>query len=88
MKRRRSLELIDRFAAGQDDERRAAVRLGAKAGHDKRTEALFGDYDDPNALRTLAGRIKQHTLDHLDHYLERAEARLGENGVTVQFAAE
>ena len=81
-------ELIDRFALLQKIERRAAVRLGAKAGHDKRTEALFGDYDDPDRLRTLAGRIKQHTLDHLDTYLEQAEARLSENGATVHFATD
>jgi L-lactate dehydrogenase complex protein LldF len=86
--RGRSLELIDRFAVAQGKERLTAVRLGAKAGHDKRTEALFGDYDDPDRLRALAGRIKQHALDHLDHYLERAEARLTENGATVHFAVD
>ena len=32
------------------------------------------------SLRRLAGEIKQHTLDHLDLYLERAEARLEANG--------
>ena len=88
MSRTHSLELIDRFAVAQGADRRAAVRSGAKAGHDKRTEALFGDYDAPNELRALAGRIKQHTLDHLDHYLERAEARLTEQGTSVHFAAD
>ena len=83
----RTLELIDRFALRQGSGRRDAVRLGAKAGHDKRTEALLGDYDDPDRLRVLAGRIKQHALDHLDTYLEQAEARLCENGATVHFAS-
>jgi L-lactate dehydrogenase complex protein LldF len=81
-------EPIDRFAGAQGAERRLAVRLGAKAGHEKRTDALFRDYDDPTRLRTLAGRIKQHTLDHLDRYLERAEARLTENGARVHFASD
>jgi L-lactate dehydrogenase complex protein LldF len=85
---RRRQEPIDRFAASQSAERLVAVRLGAKAGHDKRTDALFGDYDDPNRLRSLAGRIKQHALDHLDRYLEQAETRLVENGATVHFATD
>jgi L-lactate dehydrogenase complex protein LldF len=81
-------ERIDAFAAGQSASRRAAVRLGSKAGHEKRTEVLARDYEDPDGLRRLAGAIKQHTLDHLDLYLERAEARLRAHGVTVHFAAD
>ncbi|HXN33516.1 MAG TPA: LUD domain-containing protein, partial [Polyangiaceae bacterium] len=83
-----SREPIDRFAAGQTEERRASVRLGSKAGHEKRTLALFGDYADPDRLRTIAGKIKQHTLDHLDLYLERATARLEANGAKVHFAID
>ncbi|HEX6275614.1 MAG TPA: lactate utilization protein B [Polyangiaceae bacterium] len=81
-------EPVDRFALAQSSERRAAVHHGAKAGHEKRTLALYGDYDDPDRLRALAGRIKQHALDHLDHYLEQATARLTENGASVHFAAD
>jgi L-lactate dehydrogenase complex protein LldF len=81
-------EPIDRFALSQTSERLSAVRLGAKAGHEKRTLTLFSDYDAPDRLRALAGRIKQHALDHLDHYLEQAEARLGENGAAVHFASD
>jgi len=81
-------EPIDRFAASQSNERRSSVRLGSKAGHEKRTLTLFSDYADPNALRRLAGRIKQHTLDHLDEYLALACARLEERGVVVHFAAD
>jgi L-lactate dehydrogenase complex protein LldF len=80
-------EPIDHFAAAQSPERRASVRLGSKAGHDKRGAILAEDYAEPDGLRRLAGRIKQHTLDHLDLYLERAEARLIANGVSVHFAA-
>jgi len=81
-------EAMDEFAAAQTPERRASVRLGSKAGHDKRTETLFRDFADPDALRRLAGEIKQHTLDHLDVYLERAEARLRARGAEVHFAAD
>lgn len=81
-------EAIDAFAAAQSAERRAAVRLGSKAGHEKRTEILERDYADPDALRRLAGEIKQHALDHLDFYLEQACARLEERGVKVHFASD
>jgi L-lactate dehydrogenase complex protein LldF len=81
-------EPIDRFAERQSDERRASVRLGSKAGHEKRTLTLFHDYDDPHRLRRLAGQLKQHTLEHLDVYLERAERKLREHGVLVHFAAD
>jgi L-lactate dehydrogenase complex protein LldF len=79
-------EPVDQFAAGQSETRRNAVRLGSKLGHDKRTEVLTRDYADPDSLRRLAGEIKQHTLDHLDVYLERAQARLEANGAAVHFA--
>ncbi len=79
---------MDGFARAQSDERRASVRLGSKASHEARTAALSADYADPDALRRLAGRIKQHTLDHLDGYLLKAEARLQENGAVVHFAAD
>jgi len=81
-------EPVDRFAAAQSETRRASVRLGSKAGHEKRTEALFRDYADPDRLRRLAGEIKQHTLDHLDLYLERAQSRLEAHGAKVHFAAD
>jgi L-lactate dehydrogenase complex protein LldF len=81
-------ERIDRFAAGQAPERRSAVRLGSKAGHEKRTEVLFRDYADPDALRRLAGAIKQHALDHLDLYLGRAETQLRAHGAEVHFVAD
>jgi L-lactate dehydrogenase complex protein LldF len=42
---------------------------------------------DADALRTLAGDIKQHALDHLDHYLEQLKASVERNGGHVHFAA-
>src|SRR5258706_15836182 len=43
----------------------------------------------PNAeaLRTLAGEIKQHALDHLDYYLEQLKANVEKRGGKVHFAA-
>ena len=48
-------------------------------------EAFGDDYD---AVRELARRVKQHTLDHLDHYLERFVDRATEAGATVHFAKD
>ena len=83
-----SREPIDAFAASQTEERRTSVRLGSKAGHEKRTLTLFEDIPEPNRLRQLAAQIKQHTLDHLDLYLERAATALESNGVHVHFASD
>ncbi len=40
-----------------------------------------------NALRQLAGSIKQHTLDHLDYYLEQFIGNATAAGAQVHFAA-
>ncbi|HWA77400.1 MAG TPA: lactate utilization protein B [Polyangiaceae bacterium] len=81
-------EPLDRFSHQQSRERKLSVYSGSKAGHEKRTAALFEDFDDPARLRELAGRIKAHTLDHLDWYLELAATRLREHGVQVHFAKD
>ena len=60
---------IDQFAARLRPETRAAVRDGSKKGHEKRTKLLFDDDADPDGLRMLAGRIKQHVVENLDTYL-------------------
>ncbi|HEV8605577.1 MAG TPA: LutB/LldF family L-lactate oxidation iron-sulfur protein [Tepidisphaeraceae bacterium] len=45
--------------------------------------------DLPNAeeLRTLAGEIKQHALDHLDYYLEQLKENVEKRGGRVHFAS-
>src|SRR5947207_8911966 len=45
------------------------------------------DLPDPDAMRTLAGQIKQHALDYLDYYLERLKANVETNGGHGHFAA-
>ena len=40
-----------------------------------------------DALRSLAGEIKQHALDHLDYYLEQLKTNVERNGGHVHFAA-
>jgi L-lactate dehydrogenase complex protein LldF len=79
---------IDTFAANLSEETRATVLDGAEAGFDMRKTRLHGDYDNVDRLRRLAGNVKQHTLDHLDEYLDRAVARMEGNGAKVHFAAD
>lgn len=43
---------------------------------------------DSDALRTLAGRIKAHTLDHLDYYLEQFERNVRSRGGVVHLARD
>ena len=52
----------------------------------KRTEAVaaFPEFED---MRAAARGIKEHTLQHLDFYLERFEARVRESGGHVHWAS-
>jgi L-lactate dehydrogenase complex protein LldF len=43
---------------------------------------------DSNGMRTLAGEIKQHALDHLDYYLEQLAQNVEKNGGHVHFAKD
>src|SRR5438552_14784134 len=43
---------------------------------------------DSDALRTLAGQIKQHALDHLDYYLDQLVENVERNGGQVHFARD
>ncbi|MCE2960172.1 MAG: LutB/LldF family L-lactate oxidation iron-sulfur protein [Akkermansiaceae bacterium] len=78
---------IDQYAREISDEKQHSVIDGSSKGTDKRYSVLFHDYEDPNSLRKLAGAIKDHTLHHLDEYLEKAEKALTERGVHVHFAS-
>jgi len=79
-------QLIDDYARHISDEKQASVLSGSAAGTEKRYQVLHHDYADPDALRRLAGAIKDHTLHHLGDYLVRAEQALTDHGVQVHFA--
>jgi len=79
---------VDAFARDLDNEVQEAVHGGSKATSEKRYATLAGDYPDPDLLRRTAGLIKQHTLDHLDRYLEQAVMALEDNGAKVHFALD
>lgn len=80
------LQPIERYARTITDEKQASVMDGSSSGTEKRYHVLNLDYENPDALRKLAGSIKDHTLQHLDEYLEKAEGALVSRGVKVHFA--
>ncbi len=79
---------IEQYARDLSEETREAVRKSGALTTGQRVEILQKDYEDPDALRRLAGEIKQHTIDHLDSYLEQAEASLTKAGAKVHFASD
>lgn len=63
----------------------SATRLKDRGRVDACREAFGDNYD---AVRELAGKIKQHTLDHLDHYLDQFVTAAEGAGSKVHFAAD
>jgi L-lactate dehydrogenase complex protein LldF len=79
---------IDAFARDLSEDVHDSVHSACKSKTEGRRDVLWRDYEDPDKLRKLAGTIKQHTLEHLDQYLEQAEASLTRNGAEVYFASD
>jgi L-lactate dehydrogenase complex protein LldF len=80
-------QLIDLYARNISDEKQHSVLDGSSAGTEKRYKSLHHDYEDPDAIRKLAAAIKDHTLHHLEGYLEQAEQALVSRGAKVHYAA-
>ncbi len=51
-------------------------------------ELRLTELPNADALRTLAGNIKQHALDHLDYYLAELQRNVERNGGHVHFASD
>jgi L-lactate dehydrogenase complex protein LldF len=77
---------VELFARRLDPGVQKAVHDNSAAGTLKRYSILGGDYDTPDELRRLAGQIRQHSIEHLDTYLEQAERSLHRCGAHVHFA--
>jgi L-lactate dehydrogenase complex protein LldF len=78
-------EAADRFIAATRHETMHDQRLwGLRQNRDKITHSI----DEWEELRELASQIKQHTLAHLDRYLEQFEANATANGVHVHWARD
>src|SRR5258708_309489 len=72
-------------AAG-DEKLKTAINNAVMRQYTGRQLRLL-DLPDSDALRTLAGDIKQHALDYLDYYLEQLVTNVERNGGQVHFAA-
>src|SRR4029077_7942914 len=79
------------------DQAEAAARFIAAPEHEKMHDERLWDMRQKRdreshgipeweELRALASCIKEHTLVHLDEYLEQFEANAGANGVHVHWA--
>jgi len=77
---------IDTYARRLDASVRAAVHDNSAAGTAARLRALGNDYADYDALRRLAGTIRQHAIENLDRYLAQAEENLTRHGARVHYA--
>lgn len=78
-------EAAERFLAAPMHERMHDERLWDL--RQKRDREIYG-IPEWEELRTLASAIKEHTLVHLDDYLEEFEANARENGVNVHWARD
>jgi L-lactate dehydrogenase complex protein LldF len=73
-------------AAGNERLKRAIDN--AVVRNDKGRQLKLLELPDSNAVRTLAGEIKQHTLDHLDYYIEQLAQNVERRGGHVHLASD
>ncbi|WP_404423453.1 LutB/LldF family L-lactate oxidation iron-sulfur protein [Nibricoccus sp. IMCC34717] len=83
-----SRQSLDQFTEELNATTRASVYASTKVTHEKRAKLLHECFESPDELRKRAGLIKQHVLENLDTYLERAETKLKENGAQVHWATD
>ncbi len=72
-------------AALQDQNLQRALAK-AKGGFIDKRLAAIGDFPDFEALRERGQRIKEHTLEHLDHYLNAFADKVQAAGAIVHWA--
>lgn len=77
-----------RVAAGMADERVIAAVHQATLRKVDAAAASLAELRDREALRELAARIKQHTLDNLPRYLEQFTSACERNGTRVHYARD
>lgn len=77
------LEAANRFIAAQAHEKMHDNRLWDLR---KKRDAQMHLIPEWEELRQLASDIKEHTLDHLAHYLEMFEKNAKDNGIHVHWA--
>lgn len=77
----------DRVSGALRDRRLRNALYGATAGNDKKRRKAWEEAEQIEALRDLASQIKDHTLDHLDTYLDQLVESLGRVGAKVHLAS-
>lgn len=75
-------------AAVEDSRLRHNLRKATHTIRDKRGHAVGELGDDWSELRSEGAAIKEHTLRHLDHYLEQVEESVQRAGGTVHWACD
>jgi L-lactate dehydrogenase complex protein LldF len=73
--------------AASDERLKTAVSANTMRQYQGRQLRML-DLPNPDGLRSLAGDIKQHALDHLDYYLEQLQASVEQNGGHVHYAPD
>ena len=80
-------EFQDSARAALRNPQLARAMTKAKTGFIDRRRAAVEALPEFRSLRRTARDIKEHTLQHLDHYLERFESRVREHGGHVHWAS-
>lgn len=86
MSKRQSQFCASVEAALNDEELRAALYKATSAKQESHRTGI-GQLHDADGLRSLAASIKQHTLDHLDQYLDEFARNCERHGGQVHYAA-
>ena len=73
--------------AARDEKLKLSINNAVLKQHTARQLRML-ELPDADKLRALAGQIKQHTLDHLDYYLEQLQTNVERNGGHVHYAAD
>ncbi len=73
-------------AAGDEKLKLAVGTATTKQWVGRQTRLL--ELPDSNGLRILAGQIKQHTLDHLDYYIQQLSEAVAASGGKIHFARD
>ena len=76
-----------RARAALENRELAQAMARARPGFVDRRRAVVEALPEYAALRRAARELKEHTLQHLDYYLERFEARVREHGGHVHWAS-
>src|SRR3954463_6637286 len=73
-------------SAAANERLKAAVNYGVVKNDKLRQSGIASLPGGGDPIRTLAGQIKQHTLDYLDYYLVQLKAAVEARGGHVHFA--